>query len=132
VSYATVLGGLHTVFESVGGIAAVLDYEPTTVQVSPLMYSLLDSVEVTRAGQVMAYRYHIMHRLMVPLQNNPQAEQILIPYVNSIPAAIDADPHLGTVLTNGIATIESIDAVFVTFAGVVFRALNFYSNVLEK
>lgn len=132
MSYATVLAGLHARFATVSGIAAMLTYEPATVQVSPLLYSVLDSVEITRAGQVRAYRYRILHRLLVPWQNNPQAELLLIPYVNSIPAAVDADPHLGTALTNGIAEIVSIDALYVTFAGVTHRALDFYSSVLEK
>jgi len=132
MSYATVLTGMHVRFATVSGIAAMLTYEPQTVQVSPLLYSVLDNVEITRSGQVRAYRYRILHRLLVPWQNNPQAELLLIPYVNSIPAAVDADPHLGTVLSSGIAEIERIDAVYVTFAGVVFRALDFYSNVLEK
>lgn len=132
MSYAGVIEGLHERFATVPGIAAILDYEPSSVQVSPLLYSVLDRVELGRMGQVRTYRYYILHRLLIRWQDGSAAERELIPFVNAIPAAVSADPHLGGRLGNGIAEIESIDALWTKIAGVEYRTLDFMSNVLEK
>ena len=49
-----------------------------------------------------------------------------------IPAAIEADPHLGGVLTAGYAEINEIEAAWVTIGGIEYRVLDFYSTVIEK
>lgn len=132
MSYATVLAGLTTRLETVSGIVAVLEYAPTAVHDTPLIYSLLDNVEYSESGQVKTQRYRIQHRLLVRWQDNEQAEIEAQPYVDSIPAAVRADPHLGGALTSGYAQITECQAGWVTIAGVEYRSLDFISTVVEK
>ena len=118
-----------------GGISApvaILDYVPTAIHETPMIYSLLDNLQITRSGQVKARHYRILHRLVVRWQENELAEEQIIPYVDSIPEAVDADPHLGGALISGYAEIDECDAVWVTVAGIEYRALDFYSTVIEK
>ena len=130
--YADIIDGLHDVFAAVSGLDVVLDYAPTAVHETPLMYSILDSVEVSKGGQVTTRRFRILHRLLVPWQDNEQAEVQIMPFVDSVVDAIDADPTLGGVLVKGLAQITDIEALWVTIAGVEYRALDFYSLVIDK
>jgi len=132
MSYSTVLAGLHERFATVTSIQAILDYVPTSIQDTPTLYSLLDNVTISRSGQVKATKYRILHRLVVRWQDNEGAELEIIPYVDSIPAAVDADNHLGGRLTSGYAVIDEIEAVWVEISNVTYRALDFYSTVVEK
>jgi hypothetical protein len=131
-TYADVLEGLHERFATVEGIAACLDYEPKSVQTFPLLYSMLDTMEITRTGQVKGRTYRTLHRLLFKWQDNEQALAQMIPYVDSIPDAVDADKHLGGRVTSGLAVIDECEAMFVTIGGVECLALDFYSTVLVK
>lgn len=132
MSYADVLDGLHARFATVSGIKKILDYVPLNAPEPPFLYSVLDSAEIVRSGQVTAYKYRVLHRLCVRWQDNERAEQEIIPFVNSIPDAVADDPQLGGVLTRGYAAITEIEAAWVTIAGVEYRAVDFYSEVIEK
>jgi hypothetical protein len=136
MSYSTVLDGLHARLAVVNGIALILKYEPTSVQAFPTLYSLLDTVERSQQGQLTIMRYTVLHRLLFRWTDNAQAEVELIPYVNSVPAVIDADPTLGGVLgtgtTSGYARVTSINAVFVVIGQTLYRALDVRSEVIEK
>jgi hypothetical protein len=132
MSYQQVLSGLHTRFATVDGIKQIYDYEPLAIYEPPILYSLLDSFERVQSGQITSMRYKILHRLVFRWVDVTEAETAILPYVNSIPASVDADQTLGRVITSGIAHIDSCQAVFVTIGGVLFRCLDFYSNVLEK
>jgi hypothetical protein len=131
-TYAAIVDGLHTALAGVSGIDVVLDYAPTSVHETPLMYSILDSVEITQGGQLTTRKFRILHRLLVPWQDNEQAEIQIEPFVDSVVDAIDADPTLGGVLVKGLAQITDIEALWVTIAGVEYRALDFYSLVIDK
>jgi hypothetical protein len=130
--YADIIDGLHAVFDGVSGLDVVLDYAPTAVHDTPLLYSILDSVEITRGGQMTTRKFRILHRLLVPWQDNEQAEIQIMPFVDSIVDALDADPTLGGVITSGYAQITDIEALWVTIGGVEYRALDFYSLVIDK
>ena len=132
MSYADVVDGLHERFATVSGIGPVLDYAPTSVPADKTLFSSLDSFEIVRSGQVIAYRYRIRHRLVIYWQDNAAAEESLQPFVNSIPAAVDADPHLGARLTAGYAQITSGDAGWFDVGGTDYRYVDFYSTVLDK
>lgn len=131
-TYANIISGLHTVLAGVTGIDVVLNYAPTAVHDTPLIYTILDSAEISRGAQVTTRKFRIMHRLVVPWQDNEQAEIQIMPFVDSIPAAIDADPTLGGVITSGMAQIVDIEAAWINIAGVEYRALDFYSLVTDK
>jgi hypothetical protein len=115
-----------------GAIVEVLDYAPTAIHDVPMIYTLLENVEYSESGQVKTQRYRIQHRLLVRWQDNEQAEIEAQPYVDSIPAAVRADPHLGGRLTSGYAQITECQAGWVTIAGVEYRSLDFISTVVEK
>jgi len=132
MSYATVLEGLHERLATVDGPVDVLAYAPTAIHDTPLIWSLLDNMEIKRSGQVKSKHYRILHRLVVRWQDNEQAEQEIIPYVDSIPEAVEADPHLGGRLVSGYAEITECQAGWITVAGVEYRNLDFYSTVIEK
>jgi hypothetical protein len=126
VSYSTVLAALHTRLATVAGIAVLLDYEPMSLQELPALYSLLDSVERSYGGTVVTIHYRVLHRLCFRWQDEEQAEQELIPFVNSVPAALDEHNMRG-----GDVTVPNVEAVFVTIGGVLYRALDFYSETEE-
>ena len=131
MSYATVLDGLHVRFATVAGINAILKYVPTAID-PPMMYSVLESMNVTRNGQVRAVHYRINHRMMFRWQDFEQAELEIIPFVDSIPLAVEADPHLGGVLVSGFAEINECRALWVDISGTTYRVLDFFSDITEK
>ena len=132
MSYSTVLTALHTAFATVSGIQVILKYEPRAVQETPLMYSMLDSVDVLNEELYVTtpdYKYRVMHRLLFKWQENEQSELELIPYVNSIPEAVFAS----TTLNGGAlkSYVTNIDAGWVDVANVQYRSLDFFTETTE-
>lgn len=132
MSYATILAGLHTRLATVAGLNAVLDYVPTAVVDPPILYSLLERVEIVRSGQVRTVRYRILHRVVIRWQDNEQAELEASPFVDAIPLAVEADMWLDGALTSGIGQINECSSGFATIGEVEYRVLDFYSTVVEK
>lgn len=132
MSYQSVLEGLSERFETVSGLEAVLNYVPTGIHTTPLLYSLLENVEIRRSGQVVTREYRLQHRVVFLWQHNEQAEVDLAPYVDAIPAAVAADPHLGGRLQSGYAEIVELQGGWVTIGGTEYRVLDCYSRVIEK
>ena len=132
MSYSDVLDGLHTRFATVNGITAILKYEPTSIQAYPLLYSMLDSFDIARTGQVVAWHYRTLHRLVFRWQDNELALAELIPFVNAIPNAVEADKHLGGKLKSGLATIDEGEVMWAEIGGTECLTLDFYSTVVEK
>lgn len=132
MSYADVVEGLHERLATVSALKVVLDYVPTSVQDCPIVWSALDSMKVTRSGQVRAVTYRTLHRVAVRWQDNEQAELEVIPLVDAIPAAVEADPHLGGRLVSGFAEIDECQLQWGTIGGIEYRLLDFYSTVVEK
>ncbi len=131
-TYGAIVEGLHERFETVAGIRRIYDYEPATLQATPALYTVLERVERQQGGPLMVSRYRILHRLCLRWQDNEHAEEELIPYVNAIPDALDADPQLGGRITSGIARIAEAEAGFATINGTLYRVLDFYSDVVHK
>jgi hypothetical protein len=132
VSYTTIIAALNTQLAAVSGIKSALTYEPKAVSDPPLVYSLLDSVRREQAGQLTVMRYRVLSRLCIRWQDNERAEQEIFPFVNSLPAAIDADPKLGGVIPSGMAYVTDIQAGFIPINGVQYRILDMYTEVVEK
>ena len=135
MSYDTCLQAIHAAFATVTtprAIAVLLDYEPTAAQDYPLMYSLLESFERVRSGQVLAVRWRTMHRLVLRWQDSEQCEAELRAFVDSIPAVIDADGHLGGALGAGYAHIESGDTGWSEIGQTEVRFVDFTSLIVEK
>jgi hypothetical protein len=130
MSYSAVVAGMNVRFATISGLT-VLDYEPTTIE-PPTIYTLLDSVTYDHRGQLKQTTYRMLHRLCLRWQDNERAEEELMPYVDSIPAAVKADPHLAGTLNMGLASIVEAQAVFVRIGNTTYRCLDFYSSVLVK
>ena len=132
MSYATVLAGMTERLQTLTGLKAVLEYVPTTIQTTPLAYSLLESVDIRQSAQVTTREYRILHRIVFAWVDNEGAELELIPYVDSVPAAVKADPHLGGRIVSGYAEINDIQGGWVTIGSVEYRVLDCYSHVVVK
>jgi hypothetical protein len=127
VSYETVTAALHARFATVVPALNILDHEPTAVQVSPCLYSEIDSQDrVTRVTEVMV-TYRTLHRLCIRWQHNAAAEAELRALVDAIPQAIDAAPKLGGVARN--AQISAGDGGWIEIGGTEYRTFDFYSDV---
>ena len=131
MSYLTVLEALHTQLATVPGIKRVETGEPATVQVTPMIYSMLQSFTRTTSGTMTTVDYRTRHRLLLALNSRPRAEEELIGYTNAIPAAICAPPRRGA-LPSGNMEIVMGDAGFVTIGNVEYRCLDFFSQAQEK
>lgn len=132
MNYATILAGLTERFQTVPGLAAVLDYEPHTVGSSPLLYSLFDSYEPQYSNQKTKHTYRLLHRVCVTWQDNQGAEVLLLPFLSSVPAAIRADPFLNNSLGGGYALITGCVGAFVIIGGALCRAYDFTSESFYK
>ncbi len=130
MSYATILAAIHERLETVGGIEAILVGEPATVQVSSLIYSMLRSFTRESQGTTVKITYRTRHRLCIRYENPPKAEEALIGFVNTIPAAICAPRKWGRI-PGGDMTITLGEAGFVTIGGIEYRSLDFTSEVIE-
>jgi hypothetical protein len=83
--------------------------------------------------------YRIAHRVAVRLQDDSKAEQEIIPLVNALCAAVDADPTLAGTLNGdsqlylgGYARISDGEAGYLRVGGTEYRVVTFYSDVFEK
>lgn len=132
MSYKIVLAGLTERFKTVSGIANVLDYTPTALHDVPTLFSMPDEGTVTYSGQVVVRKYKTSHYLCFRWQDAEQATREMVPFIDSIPAAVAADPHLGGRLKSGYAEIDEWEVTFVTIGGADYIALRFYSTVIEK
>lgn len=129
MSFETVMAGLNERYATVSGIKVRLDYEPSSVQNSPLIYSILDTMSREYPGTVVQVTYRIRSRLCIRWQNPEQAEATLIALVNAIPVAIDQDRRLGGVVRN--ARVQTGDAGWVTIGQIDYRTVDFWVEVLE-
>jgi hypothetical protein len=133
-TYADVLAGLQVRFQTMAGIedVSILNYEPKAPQAFPTLYTLLEDVQwvnLTLTTRLPLYR--MLHRMLFLWQENEQAEVELAGFVDALPAAVEADPHLGGVLTDGArAQVDSCEATFIRFGGsnTLYRALDFHST----
>lgn len=134
MGYADIVDGLHIRFRTVDGLerAPLLMYEPTSIQQTPTLYTLLDRVDRSTSGQVQASLYRILNRIVFQWVDNEKAEEELMPYVDSVPLAVEADPQLGGIISSGFAKMPEVVAVFVSIGGTLYRALDCYAEVTDK
>lgn len=132
MSYNDVLAGLHERLATVPGIAVVLDHTPTSIQAVPTLFSVPDTCEVHRSGQTVAREYRTNHYLVFRWQDPAQANREMLPYLDSVPAAIDADPHLGGRLARGYASIDEWEIMWLDIANVTYLAVRFQSTAIER
>lgn len=132
--YTDVIAGLVEVLEGVQGINAIKAHEPTSIGLPPEMYLLLHSAErISKAG-VAGWKYSVICRLCIQWVDNETAEQQLMPFVNAVPAALEAPSagQLNGALLHGAVAVSKAEAGYVPIGGVLYRILDFYIDVVEK
>ena len=135
MSYATTIAALVDKLETLSSPPPVLKYAPTAVHTTPVITVFFGSAERVDAGQVTGIRYAIVIRLILAWQDFEAAENQLEPYVDSIPALLRADRHLG--LTGASAPLVQIEEMtieggWIEIAGVTYRTVDFTVPILEK
>jgi hypothetical protein len=111
---------------------SVLDYEPQSIQDTPMIYVMLESYARSTASQITAMVYRDQIRLVLPYIDNQTVERALAGYVNSIPAALDQDPYLASTITSGFIGVESGQAGYYLIGGTVYRILDTYAITRDK
>lgn len=130
--YEDIVNGLNTRFATVINSRNVLAYEPDTVQEFPTISTIFYRFERLEKGTTIAFHYQMLHRLYVQRQDAKKSELNVMPYIVSIPAAVEADARLGGVLPRGQARIIRASGGYARMGGVVMRVVDFYSDVLYK
>ncbi len=132
MSLVTVKQGLYTTLNAIPALTGlVYKYIPLTIHTEKLLYiRLMDVVRVNASHTVVTYR--LLARLLVVYQDNEGAETILDGLINSIPAAVNANPTLGG--TASIATIANInsDPPIIDINGTACRYADFEVEIKEK
>lgn len=132
--YDRIVRGFGIRFATVSGLAVVLDYEPTTVQESPLIYSVLDGFTSEVKGTTEATTWRTLHRLCIRWQDPQPSEQALREMAVAIKRAVAQDPRLGGMLVSahgrGVAHITDADAGWITIDGILYRTLDLFSEAL--
>lgn len=131
MSYAQALTGLNAAIATVTALKAVLDYEPATLQTSPIVYSILDGFDRQVTGLTTRTVYRTLHRLCIRYQEPETSEAQVQALADSIAEAVEADPKLGGRMRPGDAQITRGDAGWASIGGTTCRIVDFYSEVLE-
>lgn len=124
--------GLEERFRAVDGLTTILLGEPSSVHAAPALYTALLRFTRATSGNVTTMHYFFMHRLVILWQDNPQAEMQLLNLTNAIPAAIDDDSRLGGRIVGGMAQIVTGDAGYTRIGDILYRILDFTSDVKEN
>lgn len=132
-NYTPVRDGLHSVVATVTSLKGVLDYEPDTVQASPLAWILLDSFEraASPAGQV-GRRLRFAVRVASPVQNSKAAEDELIAVAMQVADAVEANPQFSGVITKGLAVSPDGQTGWIVVGGVKCRVVDVFVSAYVK
>lgn len=140
-TYSAIVDALHARFETVPDLAQrdaddavinILKYEPRVVHTTPLLYTLLDSFTREVKGQLVIMRYRILHRIVFQWQDNEESEAALMPFVHSVPYAVEQSMQLGGTLSLGLARITDATSGFVLISQTKYRCLDLFSQVEAK
>jgi hypothetical protein len=134
VSYALAEAALRATLKTTPGVRTVVQGEPSSVQAWPLVYTVFDGMTRTQQGQLTINSYRVMARLCVPIQENVQAEAVLAPFVNSIPATIDANATLGGAVNIASVTeaVSGEGGGYHTVASSPYRTITYTVVLVEK
>lgn len=134
--YEEIVARINALFVGVIDLTelTVLAYEPETIHSTPLMYSLLADVTFSEDVNWVTTSYRIMHRLAFLWTDNERAELELLPYVNAIRLAVEADPRLGGYISGKDmgAQIVTAEGGFANINGTIYRVVDFFSETLTE
>ena len=130
--FTLVRDGLVAVVEDVTALKAVLKYEPQTVQVAPMAWVILDSYTKPVAIQITTWKFRFAVRVVVPIQNSQEAEDLCVDTAIDVAAAIDANPQFSGVIVNGMATSEDGQTGWLIINGVKCRVVDVFCTAMDK
>lgn len=130
MSYAAAAAALRTTVAGVSGIKKAITGQPSTAHNLPLAFLEADSGDRSQAGQVTVNTYRIGLSVLVPFQDNVLSEDALAPFINSVPAAIDANATLTS--TANVAWVSSWTADYYTIGEVMTRRVRFVVEIRDK
>lgn len=126
MSWPAVRAGLHEVLEGLPGVKVVTTSVPPAVDDWPFGYFVIkDTTYKTSAGSMLQCRYHAIFRVVFPWQDQQAAEDMLAPFVNSVPEAVVRRVQLAGRLPNGNVQCTGSNVVFVGIGGVQWLGLDF-------
>jgi hypothetical protein len=128
MSYVNVITGLVAQLKTVATLKSVLPYTPTSIHDWPMCYLFFNRAQYI-TSMTSTSRYFVTVRLVVGWQDWGVAEGQVMPYIDSIPAAVHADQTLGGRLTSGVAQIDEAEGGWVNIGGVEYRTVDFQVNV---
>lgn len=130
MSYSAIVAAVKTQLEAVSGIEYVLDYEPSAIHETPMIYLLLDGLDRVDGGDAgITTTYRIMATLVIRWQHNEQAEQDVLDLVDNVSSALDSDITLGGM--NGYALIVGAEAGYLDVSGTKYRIVEFSIEAVE-
>lgn len=109
MSLSTAIAALKTTVAGVSGIRACLIGQPNNAHHLPLAFIEIDSASRTYAAQIVGNVYRVRLSVCVARQGNTVAETDLMPFLTSVPVAIDADLTLGGTVNTTRVTDWSAD-----------------------
>lgn len=137
MSATTVYEGLAEIYASLAGVQNIILGEPTAAHELPAIYTAYMGFDrplrnSPPANNLTGMRHTFMSRLLIAWQDQSEAEAQLLALLDTIPDAIDADPHLGGRLTKGMAWCATGVTGFVAIAGTTYRIVDYTITVMEK
>jgi hypothetical protein len=132
MSYTGAIAAIKTALEAVAGIRYVLDYEPATIQDTPMIYLTNDGGEREFAADVSSYTYNVTATLVVNWQDNDQCETTVTGLLTTIMESLDADLSLGGALNGGAALFRSWAAGYEQIGSRVYRIVDFAAEITEQ
>ena len=132
-NYTSVRDGLHATVATVTGIKAVLDYEPSAIDIHPLAWILLDSFERAGApaGQI-GRRVRFMVRVAAPVQDSKAAEDELIAIAMMVGDAVERNKQFSGAITKGIAVPPDGRAGWINMGATKVRVVDTFVSAYVK
>lgn len=121
---------LKPLLATVTGIRTVLEGQPGTVHNPPLIFLELGQGERATQGQQTRNLSRIEASVVIDRQGNTVAERDLMAYINSVPAAVDANPTLTG--TANLARVAEWIPDYFTIGEKEHRRVRFIIEIIQK
>jgi hypothetical protein len=93
---------------------------------------ILDSYTKPVAIQITTWKFRFAVRVVVPIQNSQEAEDLCVDTAIDVAAAIDANPQFSGVIVNGMATSEDGQTGWIILQGVKCRVVDVFCTAMDK
>jgi hypothetical protein len=132
--YGLLLEGLHDCFLTLSAFdrGQLLKHSPSSVQTSPLLYSMLQNYEKHFEGNLVVETFTTLHRVCIAWQDHQTAEDWVIKLVTEIPDSVERDDRLSGKIRGGRAIVNFGRSGFARIAEMEFRVLDFTSTIINK